>query len=88
MNIWPTQCVCVCVCVCVHIHIYMLHAQLLSHVGLFATPQILVHKAPLPMKFFRQDYWSGLPFPAPGDLPDPQIKPASLLHLQADLFNH
>ena len=41
-------------------------------------------QAPLPMEFSRQDYWSGLPFPSPGDLPDPGIKPAtvSLLHWQ------
>ncbi|ELR53043.1 hypothetical protein M91_06274, partial [Bos mutus] len=34
--------------------------------------------APLPMEFFRQEYWSGLPFPTPGDLPNPGIEPASL----------
>ena len=35
------------------------------------------HQAPLSMEFSRQEYWSGLPFPSPGDLPDPGIKPAS-----------
>ena len=42
-----------------------------------ATLRTVVHQAPLPMGFSRQDYWSGLPFPPPGDLPDPGIKPAS-----------
>ena len=35
------------------------------------------HKSPLSMGFFRRDYWSGLPFPPPGDLPDPGIEPMS-----------
>ena len=39
----------------------------------------LAHQAPLSMGFFRQEYWSGLPCPPPEDLPDPQIKPESLL---------
>ena len=43
----------------------------------FATQWIAAHKAPLSMKFSRQEYWSGLPFPSPGDLPDPWIKPMS-----------
>ena len=37
----------------------------------------MAHQAPLSMGFPRQEYWSGLPFPSPGDLPDPGIKPAS-----------
>ena len=36
------------------------------------------HQAPLSMGFSRQEYWSGLPFPSPGDFPDPEIKPESL----------
>ena len=44
----------------------------------FVTPSTLAHQAPLPMGFSRQEYWSGLPFPSPGDLPDPGIEPASL----------
>ncbi|ELR53454.1 hypothetical protein M91_07156, partial [Bos mutus] len=36
------------------------------------------HQAPLSMGFSRQEYWSGLPFPSPGDLPDPGIEPGSL----------
>ena len=39
----------------------------------------VAHQAPLSMKFFRQEYWSGLPFPTPGDLSDPGIKPMSLV---------
>ena len=38
----------------------------------------IVQQAPLSMRFPKQEYWSGLPFPAPGDLPNPGIKPASL----------
>ena len=41
------------------------------------TPWTAAHKAPLPMGFPRQEYWSGLPFPSPGDLPNPGIEPAS-----------
>ena len=43
----------------------------------------VVHQAPLSMEFSRQEYWSGLPFPPPGDLPDPGIEPGSTA-LQAD----
>ena len=43
----------------------------------------VAHQAPLSMEFSRQEYWSGLPFPSPGDLPDPGIEPGSLA-LQAD----
>ena len=49
----------------------------LSRVGLFATPWTVAYQAPLSMGFSRQECWSGLPFPSPGDLPDPGIKPAS-----------
>ena len=47
----------------------------LSHVQLFATPWTGAHQAPLPIGFPRQGYWSGLPFPSPGDLSTPGIKP-------------
>ena len=47
-------------------------------VHLFATPWTVAHQAALSMEFSRQEYWSGLPFPTPGDLPDPEIKPTSL----------
>ena len=49
-----------------------------SHVWLFATLWTIVHQVPLSMGFSREKYWSGLPFPSPGDLPDPGIKPMSL----------
>ena len=45
----------------------------LSHVRLFATPWTVAYQAPPSMGFSRQDCWSGLPFPSPGDLPDPGI---------------
>ena len=53
--------------------ILSLCAQLLSPVWLFATPWTIVCQAPLSMGFSRQKYWSGLPFPPPGDLPEPRI---------------
>ena len=43
----------------------------------FETPWTVAHQAPLSMGFSRQEYWSGLPFPSPGDLPDPGIEPTS-----------
>ena len=62
---------------------------MLSHfscVRLFATLWTIAHQAPLSMGFSRQEYWSGLPCPSSGDLPDPGIEPASLVSpaLQAD----
>ena len=48
-----------------------------------ATPWSVVLHAPLSIGFSRQEYWSGLPFPSPGDLPDPGIEPRSPA-LQAD----
>ena len=49
----------------------------LGCVRLFATPWTVAHQAPPSMEFSRQEYWSGLPFPSPGDLPDIRIKPRS-----------
>ena len=57
--------------------------KLFSRVRLFATLWTVAHLAPPPMGFSRQEYWSGLPFPSPGDLPDPGIEPRSP-SLQAD----
>ena len=54
------------VCVCV-----------LSHVQLFVTPWTVTCQAPLSMEFSRQECWSGLPFPSPGDLPDTGIETVS-----------
>ena len=50
---------------------------MLSHIRLFGTAWTVAHQAPLSMGFSRQDYCSGLPFPSPGDLPDPGIEPTS-----------
>ena len=49
----------------------------LSHVQLFATPWTVAYQVPLSMGFSRQEYWSGLPFPSPGDLSNPGIGPGS-----------
>jgi len=59
---------CVCVCVCAH-------AQSLSRVELFATSRAVAHQTPLSMGFLRQEHWSRLLFPSPGDFFDPWIKP-------------
>ena len=53
-------------CMCAH-----------SCVPLFATTLTVAHQAPLSMEFSRQEYWSRLPFPTPGDLPEPTMKPLS-----------
>ena len=62
----------VCVCVC---------AWSLSHVQLFVIPQTTTHQAPLSMGISRQESWNELPFPPPGELTNPGIKPTHLLHL-------
>ena len=51
--------------------------QSLSHVYLFVTPWTVARQAPLSVGFPRQEYWSGLPFPSAGDLPDPGTEPSS-----------
>ena len=60
-----------------------MYVYVLSHVQLFAIPWTVTHQALLSTGFPRQEYWSGLSFPSPGDLPDPEIKPKSPA-LQAD----
>jgi len=67
---------CVCVCVC------------LVMCDSFTTPWTVVHQVPLSMGFFRQEYWSGLPFLSLGDLPNPGMEPASpeSLALASDSF--
>ena len=50
-----------------------------SCVQLFLIPWIIVRQAPMSMDFSRQEYWSGLPFSTPRDLPDPGVEPASLM---------
>ena len=49
----------------------------LSRVRFFATPWTVAYQAPQSMEFSRQEYWSGFPFPSPGDLPNPGIEPRS-----------
>ena len=51
--------------------------EMLSRVRLFVTPWMVALQAPLSMGFSRQGYWSGLPCPPPGNLPDPGIEPGS-----------
>ena len=58
--------------------IYVCMLSCFSYFQLFATPWPVARQAPLSMGFSRQEYWSGLPCPSPGDLPDPGIEPASL----------
>ena len=72
-----------------------MHAYELSHfsrVQLFAAPWTVARQAPLSMGFSRKEYWSGLPFPSPRDLPNPGIKPTFPVSpaLQADslLLSH
>ena len=66
--------------------------HVLSHfslVQLFMTPWTVAHQAPLSMGFSRQEYWSGLPCPPPGDLPNPGIEPTSpVLQVNALLLSH
>ena len=50
-----------------------------SCIRFFAPPWTVAHQAPLSMKFSQQEYWSGLTFPSPGDIPDPGIEPTSLM---------
>ena len=57
---------------------YCVHSKF-SHVQLFATLWTVALQSLLSMEFSRQEYWSGLAFPTPGDLPDPGIEPASLV---------
>ena len=57
--------------------IQVINVSHFSCVQLFVTPRTVAYQAPLSMGFSRQEYWSGLPFPSPGDLPDPGIEPGS-----------
>ena len=60
--------------------------KLLSHVGLFEIPWTVVYQAPPSMGFSRQECWSGLPFPSPGDLPYPGAEPI-LLNCRQTLYH-
>ena len=59
-------------CACVHACVLCC-----SGISDFATPWTVARQAPLSMEFSRQEFWSGLPFPSPGDLPDPGIESLS-----------
>ena len=56
------------------------HACVLNGVRLFVTPWTVARQVPLSVEFSRQEFWSGLPFPTPGHLPDPGIELTSLVH--------
>ena len=89
---WPGAKVSICLCFKVlmyEIDIIMGPPIMLGHIRPFATLWIVACQAPLSMEFLRQEYWSGLPFPTPGDLPDPGIKPASFMSpaLAGEFFN-
>ena len=58
--------ICLSLCVCI-----------LNFIPLFATQWTVAHHAPLSVGFPRQEHWNGLPFPSPGELPDPGMEPAS-----------
>ena len=60
---------CINICACVW--------SRFSHIQIFATPWTVAHRASLSMGFSQQEYWSGLPFPPPGGLPNPGIEPTS-----------
>ena len=59
------------------VHVFCMCAQSLSHVQLFVTSWTVACEAPLSMTYFQREYWTGLPFPPLGDLPNPGIKPVS-----------
>ena len=63
--------------ICIYKYVHVLSC--FSHVWLFATLWTEAHQVVLSMRFSKQEYWSGLPWPPPGHLPDPEIKPASLM---------
>ena len=54
---------------------------------LFATPWTVAYQAPLSMGFSRQQYWSGLTFPSPGDLPNPGIEPGLAIRFLYDIIH-
>ena len=77
---WARVCVCVRTRMCAHAHTRVLSC--FSRVWLFTTHQALTiacQASQSSLGFPRQEYWSGLPFPSPGDLPNPGIKPESLM---------
>ena len=73
--VWKISCV-LCDRHALYVHA---RAQSLSHVWHFVTLWTVSHQPPLPMEFSREEYWTGLPFPSLGNLPNPGSKPTSLL---------
>ena len=74
----PCKCISYSVCVCVYTQSCLTLCDPMDYIlPLFATPWTVSCLGPLFMEFSRQEYWSGLPFPTLGDLPDPGIKPKS-----------
>ena len=69
--------VCACVCMCVGAYNFWSCSFSCSVMSDSVTPWTVAHQGPLTTGFSRQEYWSGLPFPSPGDPPDPGIEPAS-----------
>ena len=79
-NIWVNWVICeatlyLCYLCLVYCYCYCLVAILVANY--FVTPWTVTCQTPLPTSFPRQEYWSGLPFPSPGDLPNPGIEPGS-----------
>ena len=72
---WVVKVIRVCVCVCARACVCCVQ----SSVQLFATPWTEAHQPPLSLGFPRQEHWSGLSFTSPGDLPNPGVRPASLV---------
>ena len=77
------MCIYMCVYMCVCVVIFS--CQVVS--DSFATQWTVAHQAPPSVGFPRQDYWNGLPFPSPGDLPNPWIEPVPLLHCRQILYH-
>ena len=69
--------VCACVCMCVGAYNFWSCSFSCSVMSDSVTPWTVAHQGPLTTGFSRQEYWSGLPFPSPGDPPDPGMEPAS-----------
>ena len=78
---WDGRCSCsplgTYICICVYVYVGVLSR--ISHTWPFASPWTVVCQAPLFTGFPKQEYWSGLPFPSLGDLPNPGIEPVSLI---------
>ena len=71
-QLWAITYMCVCIYVCCAV------LSCFNHVQLLETPWTAAHQVLLSMEFFRQEYWSELPSPPPGDLPHPGMVPMSL----------